>query len=225
MMKKVLIACEESQRVCIEFRKLNFVAYSCDIIDCSGQHPEWHIKQDVLPLLDGNCVFKTCDNKEHYIKKWDLIIAHPPCTYLSNAGARFLYPKKGELNKERFQKGLEAKSFFMKIYNCDCEHIAIENPTYSKVYDLPKHSQVIQPYQFGEPFSKRTLLWLKNLPILKSTCKVQEFQPFCPSNTSAFSKGKGGGSKGVAKAAKERSKTFQGIAKAMAEQWGGYIKE
>ena len=107
---KVLVACEESQRVCSAFRALGHEAYSCDIIDCSGGHYEWHIKQDVLPLLNGNCKFTTADGAEHTISsKWDLIIAHPPCTYLSNAGACRLYPKKGQLDQERYKKGLQAK--------------------------------------------------------------------------------------------------------------------
>ena len=118
---KVLVACEESQRVCTAFRERGHEAYSCDIIDCSGGHPEWHIKQDVLPLLNGRCEFITCDGIRHYIDgKWDLIIAHPPCTYLSNAGACRLYQKRGQLNTERYKKGLEAKEFFMQFINADC---------------------------------------------------------------------------------------------------------
>lgn len=136
---RVLIACEESQRVCIEFRRLGHEAYSCDIEPCSGGHPEWHLQQDVTELLKI---------------KWDLIIAHPPCTYLSNAGARFLYPK-GKLNEERLQNGLKAKEFFMKFWNADCPRIAVENPIPSKVYGLPEYSQTIQPYEFGHPYSKK----------------------------------------------------------------------
>ena len=166
---KVLVACEESQRVCIEFRKLGHEAYSCDIEPCSGGHPEWHIQDDVLPLLNGNCDFKTVNGDMHnLIGKWDLIIAHPPCTYLSNAGARFLYPK-GVLNEDRLKIGLIAKEFFMKIYNADCEKIAIENPIPSKVYGLPKYTQTIQPYEFGHPYQKKTCLWLKGLKPLQPT--------------------------------------------------------
>lgn len=171
---KVLVACEESQRVCIEFRRLGHEAYSCDIEPCSGGHPEWHIQQDVLPLLNGKCKFRTVNGEEHRIDtRWDMIIAHPPCTYLSNAGARFLYPK-GELNKERLQKGLKAKGFFMKLWNADCKRIAVENPIPSKVYGLPKYSQTIQPYEFGHPYSKKTCLWLKGLPKLQPTEIVPE---------------------------------------------------
>lgn len=172
----ILVACEESQRVCEAFRKLGGKAYSCDIIECSGGHPEWHIMQDAIPLLNGGCSFKTMDGIEHSIDgKWDLIIAHPPCTYLSNAGARFLYPK-GVLNEERLRLGLAAKEFFMAFYNADCEKICIENPTPSRVYELPKYTQVVQPWMFGHPVQKRTCLWLKGLEPLKPTEIVEERQ-------------------------------------------------
>lgn len=192
---KILVACEESQAVTIELRKLGHEAYSCDIEPCSGGRPEWHLKQDVVPLLK---------------EKWDMIIAFPPCTYLSNAGARFLYPKK-KLNKERLQKGLESKEFFMKFYNANCDKIAIENPLPSKIYGLPKHTQVIQPYQFGHPFKKRTQLWLKGLPELKPTHIVDVAESTKVAGN-WFNKG------GLDRQ-KNRAKTFEGIAKAMAAQW------
>lgn len=209
---KVLIACEESQRVCAEFRRLGHEAYSCDIQECSGGRPEWHIKQDVLPLLNGRCRFETMDGQRHEISgRWDLIIAHPPCTYLSNAGARFLYPK-GVLNEERLKLGLEAKEFFMAFYNADCEKICIENPTPSRVYGLPKYTQVIQPWMFGHPVQKRTCLWLKGLEPLKPTEIVEERQSSkVPGNWF---------NKGGKERQQNRAKTFPGIAKAMAEQWG-----
>lgn len=209
---KVLIACEESQRVCAEFRRLGHEAYSCDIQECSGGRPEWHIKQDVLPLLNGRCRFETMDGQHHEISgRWDLIIAHPPCTYLSNAGARFLYPK-GVLNEERLKLGLEAKEFFMAFYNADCEKICIENPTPSRVYGLPKYTQVIQPWMFGHPVQKRTCLWLKGLEPLKPTEIVEERQSSkVPGNWF---------NKGGKERQQNRAKTFPGIAKAMAEQWG-----
>lgn len=129
------MACEESQRVCIAFRARGFEAYSCDIQDCSGGHPNWHIKGDVIPLLS---------------EKWDLIIAHPPCTYISNAGARFLYPGgEGVLNEERLRKGIKGMQFFLRFYYASCEHIAIENPIPSTVYCMPKYTQIIQPWMFG----------------------------------------------------------------------------
>lgn len=204
---KVLVACEESQRVCISFRERGHEAYSCDLVDCSGGHPEWHIKDDALKVIE----------REH----WDLIIAHPPCTYLSNAGACRLYPHKGQLDMERYAKGLEAKEFFMKILNADCEKICIENPVPSRVFELPKYTQIIQPFQFGEPWSKRTCLWLKGLPKLKSTELVVDFKPYVSCGTSA---NKGNPDKeGFSRAGgdkKVRSTTFWGIARAMAEQWG-----
>ena len=222
---KVLVACEESQRVCTEFRKLGHEAYSCDIEPCSGGHPEWHIQDDVLPLLNGNCDFKTVNgDMYHLIGKWDLIIAHPPCTYMSKAGARFMYPSAGRINQDRFYKAMKAKEFFMMFYNADCEKICIEKPAPLKVVGLPKESQVIQPYMFGEPYSKRTLLWLKNLPKLNPTNFVKDFTPYLPSNTGGLSRGKGG-SRGVVHNAKDASKTFPGIAKAMAEQWGKELSE
>lgn len=143
---RILIACEESQRVCTAFRRRGHEAYSCDVIDCSGGHPEWHIKQDVIPLVNGRCEFETCDVQTHKIDgKWDMIIAHPPCTYLSNAGACRLYPRKGQLDRERYKKGLQAKAFFMKLYNADCERICVENPMPSKVFEMPPCTQIIQP--------------------------------------------------------------------------------
>lgn len=221
---KVLVACEESQAVCKEFRKLGHIAFSCDIISCSGGHPEWHIVQDVIPLLNGNCRFKTQSGQGYRLNgKWDMIIAFPPCTYLSNAGARHLY-KGGRLNGERYKKGKEAKNFFMMFYEADCEKIAIENPTPSRIFCLPEKTQVIQPYQFGHEFTKRTQLWLKNLPNLEPTNIVWPERTFCPSGS--YSKVHDEKHKGVftKDRAKNRSKTFPGVARAMAEQWGGNIK-
>ena len=207
----ILVACEESQRVCEAFRKLGGKAYSCDIMECSGGHPEWHIMQDAIPLLNGECSFKTMDGIEHSIDgKWDLIIAHPPCTYLSNAGARFLYPK-GVLNEERLAKGMIAKDFFMHFYNADCDRIAIENPIPSKVYGLPPYTQTIQPWMFGHPVQKKTCLWLNGLPELQPTNVVEERQSTKIPGNWFNSGGK--------ERQKNRAKTFLGIAKAMAEQW------
>ena len=209
---KVLVACEESQRVCIAFRKKGHESYSCDIVECSGGHPEWHIMQDVLPLIGGDCKFTTCDGELHTISgKWDLIIAHPPCTYISNAGARFLYPQ-GVLNEERFQKGHAAKEFFMAIYNADCEKICVENPIPSRVFELPKYSQTVQPYEHGHPFKKKTCLWLKNLPLLQPT-NIVDVRESTKIAGNWFNKG-------GKDRQKNRAKTFSGIAQAMAEQWG-----
>ena len=135
---QVLVACEESQAVTIELRKRGHEAWSCDVIECSGGHPEWHIQQDVIPLINGDCLFRTCDGKPHYqFGTWDMIIAFPPCTYLSNAGACRLYPKKGQLDQERYQKGLEGKAFFLKFLNADCPRIAVENPVPCTIFDMP----------------------------------------------------------------------------------------
>lgn len=220
----VLVACEESQRVCISFREKGHNAFSCDIQECSGGRPEWHIQGDALlylsPVFD-NIRFVTMDGKLHSIFKWDLIIAHPPCTFLSNAGAVRLYPRKGVLNQERYEQGLNAKAFFMAFYNADCERICIENHIPSKVFDMPPYTQIIQPYQFGEPYSKKTCLWLKGLPQLQQTEICENFKPFVSCRTSA-NKGnpeKAGFSR-AGGAQKIRSKTFWGIARAMAEQWG-----
>lgn len=232
---KVLIACEESQRVCAAFRELGHEAYSCDIQKPSGGHPEWHIKGNVLDIIEplNNCrgepydfiIFCTMDGELHTIEnKWDLIIAHPPCTYLSNAGACRLYPKAGQLNTERYEQGLQAKRFFLRLYNADCEHIAVENPVPSKIYELPKYTQIIQPFEYGHPFTKKTCLWLKNLPKLKSTNIVEPKGMYVNGNSAIWKKQKMQGEvTGKSKDPKERSKTFEGIAKAMAEQWSAYL--
>lgn len=229
---RVLVACEESQAVTIELRKLGHEAYSCDIIECSGGHPEWHIKGDVLKIInpewyDGrwgitpSISFETMDGEYHQFDgKWDMILAFPPCTYLTNAGARHLW-KGGVLNEERYAKGLEGKKFFMEFFNADCPKIAIENPTPSKIYELPKHSQVIQPYQFGHPFTKRTQLWLKGLPQLVPTDLVEPERTWCPSGSYSGKHAEKHRGMFTKDRARNRSKTFPGIAKAMAEQWGG----
>ena len=206
---KILIACEESQEVCKAFRKLGFEAYSCDMQECSGGKPEWHIVGDAVV--------------EAYSGKYDLMIAHPPCTYISRAGARWMYPTAGNLSQERFNKAMEAKDLFMKLLNAPIPYIAVENPTPLKVVELPKQSQSVQPYEYGHPYSKRTLLWLKNLPLLSPTEIVSDYKPYLPSNTGGKKRGQSY-SRGVSKNAKESSKTFSGIAKAMAEQWGSFIK-
>lgn len=218
---KVLVACEESQEVCMAFRARGHEAYSCDIIECSGGHPEWHIIRDASEIINGRCNFVTSDGEEHEILGiWDLLIAHPPCTFLSNAGARWLY-KGGELNQERYQKGLSAKEFFMKFYNADCPRIVIENPIPSSVYEMPQYTQTVQPYEHGEPWSKKTCLWLKNVEVLIPSNIVTDYKPFCPSgNYSITYDPRYKGANRAGGSAKARSKTFPGIAKAMAEQWG-----
>lgn len=225
---RVLVACEESQEVCKAFRERGHEAFSCDLQECSGGHPEWHIQDDVLMVINGykrgygSPFFVTNDGLIHRTpEQWDLIIAHPPCTYLSNAGARWLYAG-GKLNQDRYKKGLDGKEFFLKFLNADCQRIAIENPIPSSVYELPPYTQVIQPYEYGEPWSKKTCLWLKGLPPLVPTEIMTDHKPFIPSGSYTKThdpKYKGSSRKGGS--ARSRSKTFPGIASAMAEQWGG----
>jgi len=192
---RVLVACEYSGRVREAFRKLGHDAWSCDILPAEDDSP-YHIQGDVL---------------KHLAEGWDLMIAHPPCTYLSNAGAKHLF-KGGVLNQERYQKGLEAKEFFMKLANADIAQIAIENPISSKIFEMPPATQYIQPFEHGHPVQKKTRLWLKNLPRIVPTSEVKP-EVNCHSAGTWFMKG--GKDRW-----KERSRTFQGIANAMAEQWG-----
>ncbi len=205
---KILVACEESQMVCKAFRQLGYEAFSCDIQDCSGDQPEFHIKGDAL--------------EEAYSEKYDLMIAHPPCTFLSKAGARWMYPTAGNLDQERYRKAIISRDFFMKLLNAPIKYIAVENPTPLKIINLPNHTQVIQPYFFGHPYSKRTLLWLKNLPELSPTNIIEKYEPYLPSNTGGRKRGQKY-SRGVSRNAKQSSRTFSGIAKAMANQWSDYI--
>lgn len=202
-MKKVLVACEESQTVTIELRKLGIIAYSCDIIDCSGNHPEWHIKNDVTEVLK---------------EKWDALIAFPPCTHLASSGAKH-FKKKIEDGRQQ-----EAIDFFMQFVNYDCDYICIENPIGIMSTKYRKPDQIIQPYQFGEPFKKTTCLWLKGLTKLRSTDIISHEE---------VEKGiviHGGKrlprwySNAGKDRARKRSKTFVGIAKAMAEQWEKFLK-
>lgn len=240
---KILVACEESQAVCKAFREKGHEAYSCDIIDCSGGHPEWHIKGDVLPLLNPDVVnrpdcqyygfyFKTSDGVGHKIKgKWDMIIAFPPCTDLAVSGARHFEKKREDGRQE---KSIE---FFCQFLKADCDKIAIENPIgiisgdyipkhfphLAEKYNLPmKQSQIIQPYEYGHAAKKSTCLWLKGLPMLKPTdvvepdlvkytCKSGKVVTFSRHMVQGFENGE---------RAKSRSKTFPGVAEAMAEQWG-----
>lgn len=234
---RVLVACEESQRVCIEFRKLGHEAYSCDIEECSGGHPEWHIQNDVLPLLNGKCKFQTADGTVHKINgKWDLIIAHPPCTYLTTCGNRSYSLKFNSVEKvfERYMKRDEAVRFFVAFINADCERIAVENPQGYMNTHFRKPDQVIHPYYFADSaedeenyHQKRTCLWLKGLAPLVRTNDLPNPPPkyLCQGEKSkgkriGWCEGMNGIRGGQKERAKARSKTFPGIAKAMAEQWG-----
>ena len=220
---KVLVACEESQRVCTEFRKLGHEAYSCDIEPCSGGHPEWHIQDDVLPLLNGNCDFQTVNGDiYHLIGKWDMIIAFPPCTFLTVTGNRwFNVERYGEKAIKRHKDREFGINFFMMFANADCEKIAIENPVGIMSTTWRKPDQLINPYLFGDPFEKKTCLWLKGLPLLKPTniVKVPPRVEYKSGKTmpswyaDAFKLPK-------EERSKLRSKTFPGVAEAMAKQWG-----
>lgn len=222
---KILIACEESQAITLEFRARGHEAYSCDLQECSGGAPQWHVKGDVLALLTPGGQFTTQDGTTHEKpQKWDLIIAHPPCTYMSKAGARWMYPKAGQISPERLALAMEARDFYYVFRRANCDHVAIENPVPLKVVNLPKETQKVQPYEYGDPYSKATLLWIKGLPRLKPTNVLSEYQPWMPSNTGGFAKGQKG-SRGVAHDAKTASKTFPGIARAIADQWGGYLMD
>ncbi len=230
---KILVACEESQTVCKAFREKGHEAYSCDIIPCSGGHPEWHIKGDARLYLEprrgmGQCdelsyeiTFRTMDGKFHSIDgRWDMIIAHPPCTYLTPAGACNI-PK----HPERIEKGHEAAEFFKMFLTADCDKICVENPPPMKRFNLPKYTQIVQPYYFGDAFNKRTCLWLKGLPELKPTNVVEpekekyKWYSHSLGKEMTFSKWYQEANK-RGEWSRNRSKTFPGVAKAMAEQWG-----
>lgn len=219
---KVLVACEESQTVCKAFRERGHEAYSCDIIEPSGGYPEWHIHGDALKAIEGGRI-TTMDGQSHNVGRWDLLIAHPPCTYLSNAGACRLYKKAGVIDDERYRKGVEAKAFFLSLLAADIPRIAVENPVQLTVFRMPKYTQEIQPYQFGDPYTKKTRLWLRNLPTLKATDIVAPVDPWLPSGTGRKKReAYGAAPRGNALQTKQqRAKTFPGIARAMAEQWGG----
>lgn len=223
---KVLVACEESQEVCKAFRAKGHEAYSCDIQYCSGGHPEWHICRDVLEVINGirgmdgiyRGWFHTVDGEVHDMPvKWDLIIAHPPCTYLTVAGNRwFNVEKYGEKALERYEERAKAIIFFMKIYNADCPRVAVENPVgYMNTHFRPPDC-IIYPWQYGESNNKPICLWLRGLEVLRPTKIVERAKTIkypCGSYNSATWSG-------YKQSAKQRSRSFQCISKAMAEQWG-----
>lgn len=191
-MNTVLIACERSQVVCSAFRSVGIEAFSCDILPCYGSHPEWHIIGDAVEVA--------------YSGSWSLMIAHPPCTYLSNAGNRWLFLPDGSVNQERYALMAAGREFFFKLLDAPIPHICLENPKPSSLARLPKASQHIEPYYFGHPFSKYTLLWLRGLPGLLSTCLCSEYQSWTYIHSSP----------------RLRSQTFPGIASAMANQWRSF---
>lgn len=224
---KVLVACEESQTVCKAFREKGHEAYSCDILECSGGHPEWHIQGDVTPLLNGGG-FITMDGKTHNVKAWDLLIAHPPCTWFSNATMVNLGRKDNpkvfndSWRKSFFEKQDKAYKFFLTIWNCNCKHIAVENVVGWLNTHFRNPTQIVQPFQFGEPYRKSTCLWLYNLPKLIPTDIVEAHTKWVRHPLKNKDDTIGYAHKGVY-GSRKRSKTFEGIAKAMAEQWSDYI--
>ena len=225
---KAFVACEESQAVTIELRKRGWEAYSCDIQECSGGHPEWHINSDVIPLVNGNCSFKTMDNIEHTIdSKWDLLVAHPVCTLLTVTGNRwFNVERYGEKAIQRAKDREDAVQFFMVFASADCDHICIENPVGIMSTRWRKADQIIQPWMFGDPFEKKTCLWLKGLNPLVATNIVT------PPPRKKFDSGKTMPEWYSSlwhlpkeERAKLRSKTFLGIAEAIADQFTKQITE
>lgn len=218
---RVLVACEESQRVCCAFRDVGHEAYSCDILPCSGGHPEWHIQSDVVPLINGNCGFQTSDGYKHDLYgKWDLIIAHPPCTYLTLAGNKWFKSEFADRFPDRQKQRKDAVDFFLSISKADCDKIAIENPVGVMSSQWRKPDQYIEPYMFGDPEKKKTGLWLKGLPLLQPTnivepviihCKSGANEPRWHMETMHLPK---------EERSRVRSQTFLGIARAMAAQWG-----
>ncbi len=217
---KILIGCEESQEVCKAFRAKGHEAYSCDILPCSGGHPEWHIQGDITKVIEGG-YFTTQDGHYELVDAWDMIIAFPPCTFLTVTGNRWFNAEYAEKAIKRHKDREEAKKFFMLFANSKCERVVIENPVgiMSSVWRKP--DQIINPFQFGDPFEKKTCLWLKGVPKLEPTNIVE------PPKRTQFKSGKSMPS-WYAEAwklpkeerAKLRSKTFPGIAKAMANAWG-----
>lgn len=225
----VLVACEESQRVCTAFREKGHNAFSCDILPCSGGHPEWHIQGNVLSILNGSgkttadfsTLFETQDGSHHELpEKWDLIIAHPPCTYLTLAGNKWFKPEFADRFPDRQKQRKEAVDFFMAIASADCDKIAIENPVGIMSSQWRKPDQYIEPFMFGDPEKKKTGLWLKGLPLLKPTnivepviihCKSGANEPRWHMETMHLPK---------EERSRVRSQTFPGIARAFAEQWG-----
>lgn len=164
---RLLVCCEESQRVCMAFRERGWEAYSCDIEPCSGGHPEWHIRQDVLPLINGDCEFDTVNGEHHIIEgEWDLLICHPPCTYLTLAGNKWFKPEFRDRFPDRIKQRQEAIEFFMKFANAKCKHIAIENPVGVMSSQWRKPNQYIEPYYFGDAEKKKLDCGLKDFPIL-----------------------------------------------------------
>ena len=201
----VLIACEESQAECSAFRKLGHNAFSCDIQKCRrGGHPEWHIKGDVTLFLQGVIQFRTMDGRHHHLSRWHLIIAHPPCTYLCKVSSVQLM-KGGKIDPARLEKMMQAREFFFRCLQANAPFVAVENPIPMARANLPKPSCFIQPFWFGEPYSKKTLYWTKNLPPLMADAQAVDIKQYCHASRGKY-----------------RSRTFPKVADAIARQWGDW---
>lgn len=202
----VLIACEESQAECKAFREMGFIAYSCDIKRCRKKgNPDWHICGDVTPYLQGKTTFITQSGKRRKVPGWNLIIAHPPCTYLCKISASVLYDN-GQIRWWRVRQMILARRFFYQCLNAKAQYVAVENPLPMKRADLPKPSCFIQPSWFGVKYTKKTLYWLRNLPPIMSTIEHPAPTSFVYSSRGLY-----------------RSRTFPEVARALANQWGNYI--
>lgn len=203
---RILVACEESQAECVAFRNHGHVAYSCDLQPCrKGGHPEWHIQMDVRPLLQGKCSFQTMDGKRHRVKQWDLIIAHPPCTYLCKVSS-FHMVKNGIVQLDRLEKMNEARKFFLECLHAKARYVAVENPLPMARANLPKPDCFACPSWYGVKYTKKTLYWLRNLPPLVATIVNPKTKSFCNHSRGKY-----------------RSRTFPELAEAIATQWGSYI--
>ena len=218
---RVLVACEESQAVCMAFRERGHEAYSCDLQHCAlYNHIEWHIVENALDVIRTPCSFITVDGRPHTVEAWDLLIAHPPCTYLTRAGATLLFNKDHTIkNPARYSAGLKARELFMNFMGADVPRVAVENPVPLSCWGLPPFTQIVEPYQYGEPYLKKTCLWLRGLPPLRPTNIVKPNGFWCDSQRPERARQLGYHLKGN-RDPKMRSKTFPGIARAMAEQWG-----
>ncbi len=202
----ILVACEESQVVTQAFRKLGFNAFSCDIQPCKkGANRAWHIWGDVTRFLGGDTCFQTIDGKLHKLSKWHLIIAHPPCTYLCKASATFMFPK-GKISEERYKLMLSAREFFLKCLEAKADYLAVENPVPLKIARLPRPTTYVEPFWYGHKYSKKTCLWLRNLPPLFPTIINPTVKNFVRCSRGKY-----------------RARTFTGVAEAMAKQWGDIL--
>lgn len=204
----VLIACEESQAECDAFRKLGHNAFSCDLQKCRrGGHPEWHIRGDVTPFLQGVTQFRTMDGRHHHLSRWHLIIAHPPCTYLCKVSSVQLM-KGGVIDPDRLEKMMQAREFFFRCLQANAPFVAVENPLPMARANLPQPSCFIQPFWFGESYSKKTLYWTKNLPPLMADAQAVDIKQYCHASRGKY-----------------RSRTFPKVADAIARQWGDWCSD